>query len=246
MGALFGNRAAPAPSSATGTIAVTQANHTSSITGTAALPSIVVGATSSGENAGGGSTCTITFPTNSTGDYLLLILSLNQTAASVFTSNADGTVDAEVREVGTRRVVMLKVSPVSGAATCVLTKVGTAAVWSWVCLNLGQITPTAYTAGTAIGSNGTAAVAMPTVTGVPTTDGHELQVMVVGVNSDVTTWVAPATPTGQTERRNYVAAPSLYVVTAPCAAGATSFATADISRTSTNTRNETALVAVFA
>ena len=205
-------------------------------------PSIVVGSSITGTNTGGGTTATIVLPTYAAGDYLLLVVAGNQSSAA-FTPDANATL-TEIDEVGSsRRLAMLRITPIGSPANVVITA-SVSRVWAWCVLNLGQVVPTSSRAKSDLGTNTTSTVEMPTVT-TSTTDGHELQVIAAATNSTAT-WTGPATPAGQTQRAAITTAPGLYVSTAPVSAGLTSVPTATIDRANSGTnRNEQALVAVF-
>lgn len=190
------------------------------------------------QNTGGGTTMTVTLPTYTSGDFLLLIVGGNQTSTSL-TPDANATLGSAIANVDTRRLYACQVTPVGSPSSFVLTA-SASRVWSAVVLNLGQVTPTFTAASNPIGTNTTSAIAVPSVAVSPNTDGHELQVVAALVNSSAT-WTAPSSPT-LTQRAALTTAPGLYCGTGAAGSSLSSVTCSDVDRGNGGTnRNETVL-----
>jgi hypothetical protein len=188
----------------------------------ATVPVTLRGAPTTG-TASNGTTATITLPAYTANDYLLLAVSRNQADAAVWT----GDTQASVTEIATasRRLALLRVQPTSTYSSFVL-HASITGVWSWCCLNVGQITPTVQTSVRAIGNSTTAALEFDPITAATPTDGNQLALAIGGTNSTAT-WTAPA---GTTAKAALSAAPGLLVATFVPASGLTTVSAATASR----------------
>lgn len=198
---------------------------------------ITVGELTTG-TAGSGTSIAVTLPTYAAGDALLLLAARNQADATAWTGSGGATV-TEITHVS-RRLVALWVTPTAGATAFTITT-GSTAIASWACLNLGDIGEGITTsASSGIGSNTTAAMAIPP-TPMAAATGEEVGLAVAGVNSTAV-WT-----TDTDTVVNLTAAPGLFARAVHPTAGATSLTYADANRGNEGTtRNESALSVVIA
>jgi hypothetical protein len=196
---------------------------------------IAVSGTPTTGTAGSGLTATITMPTHSDGDYLLLFVSRNNADVAAWAGSAGASVTL-LADPGGWRLPVFRVTPVPGATTFVLTAT-VAALWSWCCIGFGAANPTVYSALGSSGNDTSSAMSIPAVT-VPTTTGSELQIVAAGTNSTAV-WTGA---TGFTQRVAATAAPGLYVGTKVPTSGLTSVTAAGVDRgNNATTRFESSL-----
>lgn len=153
----------------------------------AELIRVTVNAATNGTTSG--TSATITCPTRTAGDKLLLILSRNQAEASAFTYDAGVSSAQEVANAGPRRLLAVLVTTMGSPASFVVTSPTlTASVWTWYCASVTNIGTVADVpnAASAIGSSTTSAVEVPVVTGDFVATGNEVAFGVAGVNADAT------------------------------------------------------------
>jgi hypothetical protein len=188
----------------------------------ATVPVTIHGTPTTG-TAGNGTTATITLPSYVAGDYVVLAVSRNQVDASAWTGDAS----AAVTEIATasRRLSLLSVQPTGTPGSFVL-HASTTGVWSWCCLNLGQVTPSVQTAVRAIGNSTTAAVEFDPIAAAATTDGNQLVLAIAGTNATAS-WTAPS---GTVARATLAAAPGLLAASYAPTAGLTTISVPNASR----------------
>jgi hypothetical protein len=134
-----------------------------------------------------GTTVTITVPTYVTGDFVVLIVSRNQTETNPFTFNANVSSITELANVGTRRLIAMKVALNGTPSTFTLTSV-TSSVWTWWIGTYTGVNAALAVANAvnAVGASTASPVPIPTTPLPWISSGTELAVAAAGVNATAT------------------------------------------------------------
>jgi hypothetical protein len=184
-------------------------------------------------------TATITLPTYNPGDYLLLVVSRNQGDTTAWTGDANASINEIANS--TRRLNLIQVQPVSAATSFVL-HASTSGLWSWCCLNLGQVNPTVQRAVNSIGNSTTSPIEFLPVATSPSTDGNQLAIAVANANA-AAVWTAPALTTIQIANGT---APGLLIASFVPSAGLASVTVGNADRGNSGAnRFEASILAVF-
>lgn len=140
-------------------------------------------AATNGQNTAGGTITTMTLPSYSAGDYLLLVINTNQSQAS-FTFSAAISSSAQLANAG-GRIVAYQITPNGAGQTTFTVTVPTTAVWTWW---IGNYSGASLSLATASGTNAqgnstSSAVAMPEAGLSWIATGGEVMISAAGVNS---------------------------------------------------------------
>lgn len=165
-------------------MAVGTAAATATASGSGFVP-ISIRASTSGTVASG-TTATITMPTYSAGDYVLLVISRNQTSTA-YTFDSNVTTATELVNAGTRRLTAIRIEP-NGTPTSFVVTGSVSGVWTWWCATLIGVNAAAAvaTGSNPIGSSTTAPIECPVADFGYLATGGEAVFSAASVNSSAT------------------------------------------------------------
>lgn len=153
-------------------------------------------------NLASGTTVTVTLPTYSAEDFILLVVSRNNGEASPFSFNANVSSVTELAGDGARRLTAMRVVPNGAQTSFTLTSV-TSSVWTWWIASYTGVDAVApvNNAANAQGNSTSSTIAMPTVPLGYIATGNELAVAAAGVNSTAI-WTTDGTTVFSTTTNN--------------------------------------------
>jgi hypothetical protein len=142
-------------------------------------------AATNGQNTAGGTSITVTLPSYTTGDCILLIVNSNNVQTSLTFSSAISTATPLPAGGSGGRIWAYQLTP-NGLGQTTFTVTGTvSSVWSWWCANYrgASTSLTAYSGTQPVGNSSSSTVAMPEVQLGYIATGNEVMISAAGVNS---------------------------------------------------------------